>query len=55
MLLIEAFLPVSFITRAWFWWITLGAMALGPLLTLLQGWNWKARMRRFENLGIAGS
>ncbi|HEX4144046.1 MAG TPA: permease prefix domain 1-containing protein [Pirellulales bacterium] len=49
MLLIEAFLPVSLITRAGFWSVTLGAMALGLPFTLLQGWSWRASVRRLES------
>jgi hypothetical protein len=49
MLSIEAFLPISFITRAGFWWVTLGSIALGVPFTLLQGWGWRASTRRFEN------
>ncbi len=49
MLAIEALIPVPFVTRAAFWWITLGAIALGPLFTLKHAADWNASTRRFEN------
>ncbi len=49
MLVIDASSPISFITRAQFWWITLGAVVLGVPYTLFQSRNWNTSMRRFEN------
>lgn len=49
MLVIGVASPISFITRAQFWWITLGAVILGVYCTLLQSWSWHSSMRRFEN------
>ncbi|HEY1785045.1 MAG TPA: hypothetical protein VGG30_05820 [Pirellulales bacterium] len=49
MLLFEAFIPVPFITRPQFWWITMGAVALGPLFILKHAIDWKASARRFEH------
>jgi hypothetical protein len=49
MLWFEAFIPVSFITRAQFWGITAAAIALGPLFMLKHAVDRKASARRFEN------
>ena len=49
MLLIEALLPFPLITRAQFWWIICGVVAIGLPLMLWQAFTWKARNRRFEN------
>jgi hypothetical protein len=48
-LLVQAFTPISFITRTGFCWIAVGAVALGPLFTLKGAVDWKASTRRFEN------
>jgi len=49
MLMVDAFLPVSIITRSGFWWVTVGAVALGPPSVLLHGRDQRAAARRFEN------
>ena len=49
MLLIRMVVPIPFISRAQFSWITLAAVVLGLPFTLLQSWSWQAGTRRFEN------
>ena len=46
---IDWFVPIPFITPVYFWWITLGAAALGGPLLFWQAVNWRATNQRFED------
>jgi hypothetical protein len=42
-------MPMSLVTRAQFWCITLAAIGVGVPFTLLQAWSWRAATQRFDN------
>ncbi|HTU25676.1 MAG TPA: permease prefix domain 1-containing protein [Pirellulales bacterium] len=42
-------LPIDFVSRKWFWSITLTAMVAGPPMILLQGRDQRAAVRRFDD------